>query len=132
MCELSDRCRKLTEDVEAQGARTRGPLDVSRRFHAYDLLTSRGNPWRGKGRSGDIPAKAPPTAPTACRLPERGWALRGGSIDHRALWERGLSPSHLHGDRTQTPGLRGEPPPLFPPLGRFPQSGFLSLATCGS
>lgn len=36
--------RPHAEDVEAQGARTRGPLDVSRRFHAYDLLTSRGNP----------------------------------------------------------------------------------------
>lgn len=33
-----------SKDVESQSAGTRRPLDVSRTFHTYDLLTSGGNP----------------------------------------------------------------------------------------
>lgn len=46
MCELNESCRKLTKDMEPQSAGVRSPFNVSRSFHTYDLLTSRGNPWK--------------------------------------------------------------------------------------
>lgn len=37
--------RPHSKDMESQSAGIRSPLDVSRTFHADDLLASRGNPW---------------------------------------------------------------------------------------